>query len=113
MQEVTLYSHSRGNVLCSIQCSFNQHNSKNRILDSLHQGLLYVQACAALEQAIGALEAGLLPQPMPPPAKLPGHCQRAMQDLEVRQKCFESVEKEKELSGRRLSAGSYRCTLIA
>ena len=96
--------HARGYIEQSLKgfsvqccCSFEEHQSQHHVLDSLHQGFLHVQACAALGQAIDALEAGLLPQPMQPPAKQPGHRQRAMQDLEVRHKCLESVEKEKEL----------------
>ena len=49
------------------------------------QGLLYVQACAALERALGALEAELLPQPMQTTTRAAAHLQKAMQDLEVRQ----------------------------
>ena len=48
-------------------------------------GFLCVQACAALERAIGALDAGLLPQPTQATARTSAHLQKAMQDLEVRQ----------------------------
>lgn len=46
--------------------------------------MLHIQVCSALEQAVGALEAGVLPNQTSSTARSSAQTQEALQELEVR-----------------------------